>query len=472
MSLRKRLILFFITLIGLLGLAQWWLLSALTEQLEEGRRQDALEIGKAIFEQLGMVEGFTPPPFLIADGGEIDEALMEKFAEGGVIMDGRLHGEWRVMPEDFQPPEEWLTGESSVSISVYPSQPNPALSGMQGFDLDLPFPADPIDRRLQEFRSGLILGTVLILLIALFLMSLAAHKLGVPLQELATTARKVGGGEFGRTVPVRGGAEVEEVIQSFNSMSTRLDELQQEADRLKEQAHLTEVGEMARGLAHAMRNPLHVIGLSAQRLIEEKLDDERRQELAGSVHAQVRRVDRAMRNFLALSSAGSGHLEQVSLADTCRDVALELMQSGEPVPQIKINASPDLPAMNGVAAELRALVHVLMTNAVEACQIAAGNGETKGLEESEVAVEISVAEGGDGIQIEVLDQGVGIAADLQDKLFTPHFTTKEHGAGLGLYLARRIAVSRYGGGLELANRSGGGCCARLSLKPLQEASHA
>jgi len=448
------LILFFIALIGLLGLAQWWLLSALTEKMEEGRRQDAVEIGQAIFEQLGLAEEFAGAEIVFREGGVLIEGpgfgSVEQF---GPILQGGLSREWgvgtevKVLSHDHPLADQLVTGVAT-----------------ERFGVDLPFSENPLDRRLKEFRSGLILGTALILLLALLVMTIAAHKLGVPLRQLAVTARKVGGGDFGQTLPVRGGAEVGEVIQSFNAMSTRLEELQQEAARFREQAHLTEVGEMARGLAHAMRNPLHVIGLSAQRLVDGQLDESRRGELAKSVHAQVQRVDRAMRNFLALSSAGSGHLEQVSLVDTCRDVALELMQSGDPIPNIQIRADSDLPKLLGVPAEVRALVHVLITNAVEAG--AAENGGAV-----EVEVQIQATHSADQVQVEVLDRGCGIASDLQDKLFTPHFTTKEHGAGLGLYLARRIAVNRYGGGLELANRDGGGCRAWLCLKSLLESSN-
>jgi signal transduction histidine kinase len=460
MTLRKRLILFFITLIGLLGLAQWWLLSTLTEQLEEGRRQDAIQIGQALFEQIGEIEPGLLPPGLLG-GGEF-------------IMEGRVSSSWQVMPEGFEPPSDWMVSADLPMITVLSSEHFGPDGNPHRFDFEIPHLEDPIDHRMQEFRSGLMLGTALILLLALLVLSIGAHKLGVPLHQLATTARKVGQGGFGETLPVRGGAEVEEVIQSFNSMSTQLADLQQEADRLKEQAHLNEVGEMARGLAHAMRNPLHVIGLSVQRLNEAGIDENRRHDLAQSMAAQVKRMDRAMRNFLALSSAGSGHMEQVSLLDTCRDVALELMQSGDPVPNIKINAEPGLPTLTGVAAEVRALVHVLMTNAVEASAESnpanrGGDGDGDGVEgAAQVEVQIRTTDTPAQLQVEVLDRGCGIASELKKKLFTPHFTTKEHGAGLGLYLARRIAVSRYGGDLDLANREGGGCRAWLSLKPLQE----
>ncbi len=442
MTLRSRLILFFICLIGLLGLAQWWLLATLTEQLEEGRRQDALTMGQAIIEQLSGIDS------VFFDGMPIPKS-------GFVISGHSEMGGGNGLPPGFVPPEEWLDENGEfMSVSVISAEQVGVDGLAHGFPLDLPLPDEALDLRMQEFRSNLILGTMLIMVIALLVMVIAAHKIGVPLRELAHAANQVESGKLGVTASVRGGAEVGEVIQAFNAMSLRLEELQKEADRLKEQAHLTELGELARGLAHAMRNPLHVIGLSAQRLIGGELTESRRDELAQTVHAQVKRVDRAMRNFLALSSAGSGNFELVALADVCRDVALELMQSGDRAPEIKIDADANLPKLFAVSAEVRALVHVLMVNAAEA-------------DSSEIEIRICAQD--QGLQLEVLDRGMGLADDLQDKLFTPHFTTKEHGAGLGLYLARRIAVNRYRGGLELDNRAGGGCKATLCLNSLPEA---
>ena len=74
-----------------------------------------------------------------------------------------------------------------------------------------------------------------------------------------------------------------------------------------------------------------------------------------------------------------------------------------------------------------------------------------------------VAQAPDGATVEVSDQGPGLAPEVRERLFTPHVSTKEQGAGMGLFLARRIAQNRYGGTLELLDRDGGGTLARLQL---------
>ena len=75
---------------------------------------------------------------------------------------------------------------------------------------------------------------------------------------------------------------------------------------------------------------------------------------------------------------------------------------------------------------------------------------------------------GDGARLEVLDRGPGLAPEVRDRLFTPHVTTKGHGAGMGLYLAERIVRTRYEGSLALRDRPGGGVRAVLEV-PLGDA---
>lgn len=104
-----------------------------------------------------------------------------------------------------------------------------------------------------------------------------------------------------------------------------------------------------------------------------------------------------------------------------------------------------------VAAELRSIVQALVVNALEASP----DGAT-------VRVAAHQADD-DSVVVEVEDRGTGIAAELRPRLFAPHVTTKPTGSGMGLFIAQRLASSRYGGRVELLDREGGGTIARLTL---------
>ncbi len=505
MSLRTRLILFFAGLTALLGLAEWWLVAALTERLQEERRQDAIAVGEAIFSQLGLSTELPETSFLLSGrvdaplegagvilgGREIEPAELLRRIEAGERIEGweQLNAEERrhftemvrdladavergelptralpgpglglppdavILDTEFPPPD-WIGGpgvNESIMIQVFSPRVVDAAREPVAHPFPLPLPGEEPGLRLEAFRSRLLLGSGAILLLGMAVAAFGAHHISVPLRRLVRTAHQVEDGQLGATVEGGGSGEVGEVLRAFNSMSERLSELQDEAERLREQAHLTELGELARGLAHAMRNPLHVLRLSAQSLQEDQGDPTRRAELAASMEAQVARVDRTLRSLLALSSSGRGTLEAVPMDDLCRDVALELMQSAGGGPTVQVEAPEPPPTLRGVPAELRALVHVLVVNAAEASP-------------PELPVLVRLAATDSGCRVEVLDCGPGVPPEHRERLFTPHFTTKEQGAGLGLYLAQRIATSRYRGALRLEERGGGGVRAVLELQ--------
>jgi len=143
----------------------------------------------------------------------------------------------------------------------------------------------------------------------------------------------------------------------------------------------------------------------------------------------------------------------VALDDLARDVALELAQSPTPC-RVDVRAAPGPIEIHAVPAELRAVVHALVVNAAEA---APGAPVT-------VSVEWAAEAPRRTARVEVLDRGPGLAPEVRARLFTPHVTTKPQGTGMGLYLAERIARTRYGGGLTLHERPEGGVRAELLVQ--------
>jgi signal transduction histidine kinase len=305
----------------------------------------------------------------------------------------------------------------------------------------IPMPRHGLVRAVESFLSRLLLGSAGILVLGLLVAGYTAHRVSEPLQGLARAARRVGEGDLGTQVPSEGDREVRETISAFNAMSTQLAALDHEARGLREREHLHEIGEVARGLAHSLRNPLNVLGLTV-----EQLAGAEGELLAASARAQIQRIDRTLRTFLSLSSGG-GDAQVVAVDDIARDVALELVQDSAARATVRVEADGPVP-LRAVGPELRAVVHVLVVNAVEASPAGA-----------QVLVRVTPVAG--GARVDVLDRGPGLALEVRERLFTPHTTTKEQGAGMGLYLAERIARTRYGGSLTLDARPDGGTRAVL-----------
>ncbi|MCP3917356.1 MAG: HAMP domain-containing histidine kinase [bacterium] len=504
MTLRSRLFLFFGGLIAALAGAEWWLVHSLTRDLETEVGQVALDVGSAVATLFTPAEpglwsfGTRPDPppitehirvqkkvlrhgdierhselhtgrhleFRFMATGEVSGAgawhnvEVETEAHAPLVIDQRaqIHGDSKGTIRILVDDGSGLSGVmrdiefghiEDIFAFAIPEALGPEALGKEEQELErattpaplarVPIPEEGFESAVDRFRSRLVLGSAAILMLALLVAGYAAHRAWVPLRGLAGAAREVEAGALGTQAPVGSDPEVHETIAAFNSMSSRLAVLAAEAEGLRRREHLTELGEVARGLAHSLRNPLNVLGLTVEELTAGGA--QANDELATNARAQIRRIDRTLRTFLSLSSGGGEKVERVAVDEIARDVALELLQdtSRRVGVRVEVNApSPEL-KVRAVGPELRAVLHVLMVNAVEASPT-----------DGEVVCRLSHV--ADGVCVEVEDAGDGVSEMVRDRLFTPHTTTKEHGAGMGLYLAHRIATSRYSGALSLHER--------------------
>lgn len=520
MSLRTRLFLIVGGLVLLLVGAQWALVTALTEDLEEEAGDVALQVGSDVLGTLfpraavGFVPQMSGSRFFVyalpgagvgvaesAESEDVEELedrrglartvrYHERWrtdarptAEGGVERTGERHqvlrmvmmvpgrgeggGVWVDHHEELSAIVKLELAETAHLIDLHdtafhwagerghgqagahpvgsrgrvaPEQVLVQQDAPDGEPIahEIPIPQGGFQEAVAGFLQSLWLGSLGILGLGLVVGGWVAHRVTVPLRRLSSAAREVGEGALGTQIVAGGDREVAGTIAAFNHMSVRLRALDGEARALREREHLTEIGEVARGLAHALRNPLHLLGLTVDQLAARcPAGDERSAELSAAARGQIRRVDRSLRSFLSLSSGSAAALEDVRVDDLARDVALELLQD-EGGTHVRVEAGGPC-AVRGVAPELRAVLHVLVVNAVEA---GPGGGE--------VVVRVQCGDG--EARIEVEDEGPGIPPEVRERLFTPHLTTKPQGAGMGLFLARRIATSRYGGTLELEPR--------------------
>jgi signal transduction histidine kinase len=316
----------------------------------------------------------------------------------------------------------------------------------------LRIPSAPVAGAVERFESRLVAGTLALLAAALVAVGLVVHRATRPLGELVRAAHRVGAGELGVEVPVRRADEVGTAVTAFNAMSARLVALDRENRRLADAEHLAELGEVARGLAHTLRNPLNALGLAVERLAEAP-DDAAAGELAERCRRQIRRIDTGLRSLLALASTPTAGAEPVDLAMLAREVALEALQDAGGRVRVEVDAPAPL-VLPAVAAELKAIVQALVVNA---CEASPDGGK--------VVVRLRAAAGASAprARLEVEDEGPGIAPELAARLFAPHVTSKPQGSGMGLYLAERLAATRYGGAVALAPRTPRGTCATLTL---------
>jgi signal transduction histidine kinase len=305
-------------------------------------------------------------------------------------------------------------------------------------------PVSPAVRQVQEtMREGAAMGGLL-LVVGLFASAVMSRRLTQPLRSLAEGAEALGHGDLGFQVPVSATGEVGDLQRSFNRMSARLAELEAERELWQEREHLAQLGDLSRGLAHTLRNPLHTLGLAVEELASGKGE---REDLVATSRSQIRRIDRWLRSFLALGAEEVAEPEVTDLGVLVRAVALESVQQGA---KVQIEGGEDNLRVRVVPGAVRAALANLIENATEVSP----EGEP---------VEVKVAvEGGDAV-VRIVDSGPGLPDAVRDRLFSPHVTTKVGGSGMGLFLARQLVVGMHGGNLEIVDGPDGGTVATMRL---------
>jgi PAS domain S-box-containing protein len=214
-------------------------------------------------------------------------------------------------------------------------------------------------------------------------------------------------------------------------------------------------GEVARRLAHEIKNPLTPIQLSAERLehkLSAKLDASDAVVLRRATHTIVTQVT-AMKSMVNEFSEYA-RAPAVNLADLDLNKLIhEVLALYEP-PGIRLEVelpSGQFPPVRGDATMLRQVLHNLLQNAQDAME---GRGDQ--------VISVSGALENGIIRLEVCDNGSGFPEELIARAFEPYVTTKRHGTGLGLAIVKKI-VEEHKGSINIRNRSEGGACVCITL---------
>ncbi|HXT20287.1 MAG TPA: HAMP domain-containing protein, partial [Thermoanaerobaculia bacterium] len=414
MTLRLRLFALLVALATVLAVGEWVLVRSLSADLREELASAAASVSEDV---LRLLDFEVPPPEAAVNGKGVvaDDAHVQRRIF--VVRDHdlvRRKGAAGAAPEPVASPglerrplpplaEELplpAPGEASGVVEVRavgpdgtvtterrqvrarldPSSPAHVLLLHGKDEADrVPVPTSGIEHAVERFARRLLLGSLGLFGGALLLGVVVTHRFTRPLRDLAAAARRVGGGELGVRAPAASG-EVGEAVSAFNHMSEQLRALDVETQRLRASEQLSELGEVGRGLAHSLRNPLNALGLALDQLAERA--DADAAVTADAARRQIRRIDGALRGFLALS-AGDAAATDVDVAAVARDVALEALQTrpnGADAPRVEVAAPHHSVRLRGVEAELRAALQALVVNAVEASPAGASVVITVGAE--------------------------------------------------------------------------------------------
>ncbi len=286
---------------------------------------------------------------------------------------------------------------------------------------------------------------------ALLLAVLLARSLSGPIAELATEARKVARGEA-RPLPVRGTGEIAELAQAFDAM---LVDLEATRRRLAATSRVAAWREVARRVAHEIKNPLAPIRAAVETLrrLRARRDpefDAYFDQATRTVLDEVARIAGIVTEFTRFARLPQPRPEEIDLVLVARQV---VQMHEAPDAPIVLAVPGEMPAVRADKDQIARVLTNLVQNALDA---------VKGREGARVEVTVGPLDP-DQVFVTVSDNGPGLSPSIASRLFEPYATSKPHGTGLGLAIAQRIAIEHDGELSHIAAARGQGATFRLVL---------
>lgn len=426
------------TMIGtLLGRYDWERSTALTERIQQNSTLLGITVDVLVLDDRGAV--------IAQAGGERFPSLLgQNLRTGGWLAASDLLP--RARPAYVREPQvSALVGYARLQA------PNPEWTALVVEPLgDALAPVYRMRRRLSVLLAGVLLS-------ALGVALLLAERMSRPLRALTQATRDIARvGQTRRPVRVSSRDEIGELAHAFNTMAG---ELKRAQDDLVTAAKFAFIGEVAAGIAHEVRTPLGILRSSAQ-ILGRSLPSTSPEstELVEMIVTEVDRLDRVVAGLLELAKPHAPHIEPTDLGSILSR-ALDFVDGQARGHGITVRRGLDRP-LRAARCDPEQIYQVALNLIVNALQILPVGG----------VLSVRTVAGTNGrVGFEVSDNGPGIPVDLHDRIFTPFFTMRKGGTGLGLALVQRV-VQAHQGSVSVDSIVGQGTTFRVELPAAEEQS--
>ncbi len=291
-----------------------------------------------------------------------------------------------------------------------------------------------------------------------------ATRVTEPVRKLVEGANQIASGNLDTHVPVTSKDEIGQLARAFNVMSEQLIE---QRERVVQAERVAAWRELARRLAHELKNPLFPLQITVENLRrarEQTPDqfDEVFRESTSTLLFEIENLKAIIARFSEFAQMPQPVLAPVNLNDLIRSVIrvfeAQFSSLGRPPITSELLLDDTLPMVHADPVLLQRAIENLILNAMDAMP---GGGTLR----------ISTSHGDSLARLEIADTGVGLTLEECQRLFTPYYTTKQHGTGLGLAIVQSV-ISDQGGTISVESEAGVGTTFRIDLHVEPSAPHA
>ncbi len=401
------------------------------------------------------------------------DAQLVRTSQPRLLRDGlvneRLPG--TVYHELYREAYRFVTAEAAIGQFRYRVGYQALVDGEGRPQLVIGVPTLAQQEQLQEEKSrtlAYLFGALLLLVVVVMLTGVVlANALAQPIAQLREGLEAVGEGRFTRSLSVDTRDEIGDLVQTFNEMR---DQLAESRRKLARQERELAWREMARQVAHEIKNPLTPMKLSIQHLrraferangaSESSQFAEVFDRITSTLIEQVESLVRIADEFSTFARLPTRVPEPVDLTDIIQEAASLMEEEAANHDALTLELPDDPLVVEADREELRRVYINLLKNALQALP-----DDREG--RVRVIARREQAEEGPRVYSAVLDNGTGIPTDVQDKVFEPNFSTKTSGTGLGLAIAQK-SIDELGGEIGYETTEGEGTTFWIRLPLVEE----
>ncbi len=308
------------------------------------------------------------------------------------------------------------------------------------------------EAQIQELDRRVLLAALLFIMLGAGIGYYMAERIADPVNRLMRATKRIARGDLDARVLATSSDELRQLVDAFNGMAVDLQRQRQELERTN---RLAAWADMARQVAHDIKNPLTPIQLNAEHIRRVHIDRGQPlghvvDESVGLILGQVRLLRQIAAEFSSFAASPAPKLVDANIAELVAEVIDPYRPGLSGRVTVSVDIAPDLPLLHID----RMLIGRALTNVIEnALHAMPGTGSLTAIVDRA---------GEPAVRIRVVDSGVGMDADALARIFEPYFSTRAIGTGLGLTIAKRN-IEANGGTIAVDSQPGLGTTVTITL---------